>query len=110
MPGYRQRWQARYGTSGDRWEDAEPGYRYGYDMRNQPQYRGRAWSDVEPEFQRDWTQRNPGDAVGPSEGIRPRDLGERDRSLVVQSGTGARAGPEWTPSAARAPMTSRSER
>ena len=60
MPGYRQRWQARYGTSGNRWEDAEPGYRYGYDMRQQPQYRGRAWSDVEPEFQRDWTRRNPG--------------------------------------------------
>ena len=49
MPGYRQRWQERYGTSGNRWEDAEPGYRYGYEMRNQPQYRGRAWSDVEPE-------------------------------------------------------------
>jgi uncharacterized protein (TIGR02271 family) len=58
-PGYRKRWQERYGTSGDRWEDAEPGYRYSYDMRNQPQYRGRAWSEVEPEFQRDWTQRNP---------------------------------------------------
>jgi uncharacterized protein (TIGR02271 family) len=59
MPGYRQRWQERYGTSGNHWEDAEPGYRYGYDMRDQPQYRGRAWSDLEPEFQRGWTQRNP---------------------------------------------------
>src|SRR5579864_5879569 len=60
MPGYRQRWQQRYGSSGARWEDAEPGYRYGYNMRSQPQYRGRSWADVEPEFQRDWTQRNPG--------------------------------------------------
>lgn len=59
MPGYRERWQQRYGSGGSRWEDAEPGYHYGYDMRNQPQYRGRAWSDVEPEIQRDWTQRNP---------------------------------------------------
>ena len=55
----RKRWQERYGTRGDRWEDAEPGDRCSYDMRNQPQYRGCAWSEVEPEFQRDWTQRNP---------------------------------------------------
>ena len=60
MPRYRQRWQQRYGTSGSTWEDAEPGYRYGHDMRSQPQYRGRTWTEVEPEFQRDWSQRNPG--------------------------------------------------
>ncbi|MGI9149822.1 MAG: YsnF/AvaK domain-containing protein [Chloroflexota bacterium] len=60
MPGYRQRWQQRYGTSGDRWEDAEPAYRYGHEMRSRPEYRGRQWTDVEPEFQRDWAQRNPG--------------------------------------------------
>lgn len=59
MPGYRQRWQERYGTGSSRWEDAEPGYRYGHELRNRPEYRGRAWSDVEPEFQRDWTRRNP---------------------------------------------------
>jgi uncharacterized protein (TIGR02271 family) len=59
MPGYRQRWQERYGTSGNRWEDVEPGYQYGFDMRNQSQYRGRAWSDVEPEVRRDWNQHSP---------------------------------------------------
>jgi len=59
MPGYRERWQQRYANTGERWEDAEPAYRYGYDMRNQPQYRGRVWSDVEPEIRRDWTQRHP---------------------------------------------------
>jgi len=60
MPGYRERWQQRYGTTGDRWDDAEPGYRYGHEMRSRPEYRGRTWTEVEPEFQRDWTQRNPG--------------------------------------------------
>jgi len=60
MPGYQQRWQERYGTSGDRWEDAEPGYRYGYEMRDRPEYRGRTWSDVEPDMRRDWSERNPG--------------------------------------------------
>jgi len=59
MPSYQQRWQQRYGSSGGRWEDAEPGYRYGYEMRSRPEYKGRQWSEVEPEFQRDWTQRNP---------------------------------------------------
>jgi len=59
MPSYRQRWQERYGNSGNTWEDAEPAYRYGYEMRSRPEYRQRAWSDVEPEVQRDWSQRNP---------------------------------------------------
>ncbi|MBV9322955.1 MAG: YsnF/AvaK domain-containing protein [Chloroflexi bacterium] len=59
MPTYRQEWQQRYGSAGGRWEDYEPAYRYGYELRNRPEYRGRAWTEVEPELQRDWTQRNP---------------------------------------------------
>jgi uncharacterized protein (TIGR02271 family) len=38
---------------------ADPGYRYGSEMRGRPEYRGRSWSEVEPEFRRDWTQHNP---------------------------------------------------
>jgi hypothetical protein len=60
MPTYRQRWQQRVGTTGGRWEDAEPGYRYGFELRNRPEYRGRNWAEVESQVQRDWTQRNPG--------------------------------------------------
>ena len=56
---YQRRWQERYGSTGGRWENAEPAYRYGYEMRDRPEYRGRAWNDVEPDFQRDWKQRNP---------------------------------------------------
>jgi uncharacterized protein (TIGR02271 family) len=59
MPTYRQRWQQRSGTTGGRWEDVEPGYRYGWEMRNRPEYRGRSWTDVESQFQRDWATRNP---------------------------------------------------
>ncbi len=59
MPSYRERWQQRYGSSGDRWEDTEPAYRYGHEMRSRPEYRGRQWTEVEPEFQRDWVKRNP---------------------------------------------------
>jgi uncharacterized protein (TIGR02271 family) len=59
MPGYRERWQGRQTTASDRWEDAEPAYRYGYEQRGLPNYRGRSWSEVEPALQRDWTERNP---------------------------------------------------
>jgi uncharacterized protein (TIGR02271 family) len=59
MPTYRQRWQQRFGSSGGRWEDYEPGYRYGHELRSRPEYRGRSWTDIEPQLERDWTQRNP---------------------------------------------------
>jgi len=59
MPGYRERWQQRAGTTGEQWEDVEPGYRYGHEMRGRPEYSSRAWGEVEPEFQRDWTERYP---------------------------------------------------
>ncbi len=59
MPRYRQRWQQRYGNTGGRWEDDEPAYRYGYGLRDRPEYRGRAWSDVESDVRQDWERRNP---------------------------------------------------
>jgi uncharacterized protein (TIGR02271 family) len=58
---YRQRWQSRHGAQGGRWEDYEPSYRYGYEMSNDPRYRGRDWSQVEPELRTQyggWAQRN----------------------------------------------------
>jgi uncharacterized protein (TIGR02271 family) len=59
MPTYRQRWQERYGTTGGHWEDYEPGYRYGYEMRSQPQYRGRSFNEAESSMRSDWEQRYP---------------------------------------------------
>jgi hypothetical protein len=51
MPRYRDRWQQRYGSTGGRWEDYEPDYRYGYEMtRSRPDYRGRSFSELEPSF------------------------------------------------------------
>ncbi len=61
MPQYQQRWQERYGSSGGRWQDYEPGYRYSHEMANDPRFRDRDWNEVEPEFQRgysDWSSRN----------------------------------------------------
>jgi uncharacterized protein (TIGR02271 family) len=59
MPRYRQRWEGRYGSTGGRWEDYEPSYRYVYDIRSRPEYRGRAWNDVEPQLRSDWERRYP---------------------------------------------------
>jgi uncharacterized protein (TIGR02271 family) len=59
MPSYRQRWQQRFGSSGGRWEDYEPGYRYGHELRSRSEYRGRGWTEIEPQLERDWAQRNP---------------------------------------------------
>jgi uncharacterized protein (TIGR02271 family) len=57
---FRQAWERRHSGSGRTWEDAEPGYRYGYEMSGDPRYRGRAWAEVEPSFRSDyaaWAQR-----------------------------------------------------
>jgi len=59
-PRYRERWQSRWGTSGGRWEDYEPGYRYSYEMSRDPRFQNRSWDEVEPDLRRDygtWSQR-----------------------------------------------------
>jgi hypothetical protein len=60
-PEWRQRWQTRYGTSGGRWEEYEPGYRFGYEMANDARFRDRDFSAVEPELRREfpsWSERS----------------------------------------------------
>ena len=59
---YRTEWQKSAGSSGGRWEDAEPAYRYGHGLRSDQRYSGREWSSIEPEVRRDWEARNPGSA------------------------------------------------
>jgi hypothetical protein len=61
MPQYRASWQSRYGAQGGRWEDYEPGYRYGYEMANDTRYRGRQWNEVESDLRSgygSWAQRS----------------------------------------------------
>jgi len=59
MPRYRDRFQSRYGSTGGRWEDYEPTYRYGYEMRSRPEYRGRSFNEVEPSLRSDWERTYP---------------------------------------------------
>jgi hypothetical protein len=54
---WRQDWQSRYGTSGRRYEDYEPHYRYGSETARSGRYQGRSWEDCERDVQKDWTDR-----------------------------------------------------
>jgi len=58
MPYYRNAWQQRYGATG-RWDDYAPAYQYGWELANNPTYRGQAWTQVEPQLRRDWETRYP---------------------------------------------------
>jgi len=59
MPTYRTRWQSQYGTSGGRWEDYEPAYRFGYESSSMPDYQGQSWDQAEPNLRREWATRDP---------------------------------------------------
>ena len=41
-----------YVTADRRFEDYEPGYRFGYESANR--YRGKQWNDIEPTLRTDW--------------------------------------------------------
>jgi uncharacterized protein (TIGR02271 family) len=62
MPRYRSQWQQRYGSTGGRWEEYEPAYRYGYEMRSDPRFQGRRFEDIEPELRTEWGRRHAGSA------------------------------------------------
>nr|WP_314542911.1 general stress protein [uncultured Massilia sp.] len=54
---YRNHWSNTYGTSGDTYNDYQPAYRYGNEMRRNPKYTGRNWTDVESDLRTDWDTR-----------------------------------------------------
>jgi hypothetical protein len=49
-PTYRQAWEQQHADVTMRWEDAEPGYRYGHEMAGDERYRGRQWSEAEADL------------------------------------------------------------
>lgn len=57
---YRSHWQNSFASQGGRYEDYEPAYRFGNDLRSNQTYRGRSWNDMEPEVRRDWESRHAG--------------------------------------------------
>lgn len=59
---FRNDYNSYYANRGRDYSYYEPGYRYGYDLANNPDYRGRNWSEIEPEVRRDWQRAHPNDA------------------------------------------------
>ena len=57
---WRNDWQSNYASSGGRFEDYEPAYRYGHGLSSDERYRGRDWDTIEPDVRRDWESRYPG--------------------------------------------------
>jgi uncharacterized protein (TIGR02271 family) len=55
MPTYRSRWEQSH--RGSNWREAEPAYRYAYEMQNDPKYRGRSYSEIESDLRKDWQNR-----------------------------------------------------
>jgi hypothetical protein len=59
---YRSDWNSKYATSGSSYDDYEPAYRYGTEMRDSDKYRGRDWSTAESDLRSDWDTRYGGTA------------------------------------------------
>jgi hypothetical protein len=54
---YRKHWNSNYALEGSNYDDYEPAYRYGSQMRSSDKFRGRDWGDVESDLRSDWDSR-----------------------------------------------------
>lgn len=52
-PVYQEAFQKRFGNA-RRWEEAEPGYRFGHAAYGNPRYAGRPFAEVEPNLRQEW--------------------------------------------------------
>jgi hypothetical protein len=54
---YRKHWTSNYSSTGSSYDDYQPAYRYGSEMRSSDKYRNRQWADVESDLRTDWDTR-----------------------------------------------------
>ena len=57
--GFRSHYASNFESGGSGYDEYEPAYRYGNQMRGDSRYGSRSWDDAEPELQRDWESSNP---------------------------------------------------
>jgi uncharacterized protein (TIGR02271 family) len=57
---FRQHWTSTYGSSGSRYDEYAPAYRYGSTLAGSGHYTGRTWEEIEPEAREDWEKQHPG--------------------------------------------------
>jgi len=56
---YRNHWSSQYASSGGRFDDYDPAYRYGHSMAASNSYRGQSWEEVELELRSNWEHTYP---------------------------------------------------
>jgi uncharacterized protein (TIGR02271 family) len=59
---FRQDYRTNYASSGGTYEDYQPAYRGGYELRSDSRYADRDWNDVEPEIRQRWEADHPDSA------------------------------------------------
>jgi len=57
---YRNHYSATYSSAGGSYDQYQPAYSYGSQMRQSDLYRNRPWDDVETDLRSDWETRNAG--------------------------------------------------
>jgi hypothetical protein len=60
---YRSHWDDNYSSLGGSYDDYDPAYRYGTEMRSSTRYRDRSWDEVESDLKSDWESRHPGEST-----------------------------------------------
>jgi uncharacterized protein (TIGR02271 family) len=59
---FRQDYRTNYASSGGTYEDYQPAYRSGYELRSDSRYANRDWDAAEPEIRQRWESEHPGSA------------------------------------------------
>jgi uncharacterized protein (TIGR02271 family) len=59
---FRRHWTSNYASEGGQYDEYEPAYRYGSQMRRSELYRGRPWEDVETDLRTNWEASYPSSA------------------------------------------------
>lgn len=57
---YRTHFDSTYPQSGKKFDEYEPAYRFGHEMKKDQRYHGKGWADVEPTAQKEWEAKRPG--------------------------------------------------
>jgi uncharacterized protein (TIGR02271 family) len=59
---YREHWNSRFASSGRRYDDMAPAYRFGHSLASDGRYRDRSWDEFEPEVRTEWGRTHEGSA------------------------------------------------
>ena len=99
---YRQDFDRRYGATGARWEEAEPGYRYGHAVAADARYQGRSWDEIELPLRTAYT------SWAQQQGYRPEEVDwDRQRRYVRDAWEASRRPAETREEAPRQRVTVR---